>query len=203
MSELLMKINENKELKFKNFILTTNGYYYDKYFSEITESVDSLVFSLDSMNNEVAEKLWGMPDGTFKKVIDNINLAKTIKSQKKSKEQDIIISSAVSPGNINDLSDVYEFAAQNGFEFAACPQLLGVKAHLSLYGNESYIRFYDYLIKGKRTGGKIYGTIRFLQYMKDLKSFECKPFTMLVVSPAGEVFYPCLEKGFRYVICEN
>jgi hypothetical protein len=28
-----------------------------------------------------------------------------------------------------------------------------------------------------------------------LRKFSCRPFTMLVVSPGGDVFYPCLELG--------
>ncbi len=31
--------------------------------------------------------------------------------------------------------------------------------------------------------------------MRDLRKFDCRPFTMLVVSPVGDVFYPCLEIG--------
>jgi hypothetical protein len=31
--------------------------------------------------------------------------------------------------------------------------------------------------------------------MRDLPKFICHPFTMLVVSPVGDVFYPCLEIG--------
>lgn len=42
---------------------------------------------------------------------------------------------------------------------------------------------------------RIFGTIKYLEYMRDLRKFQCRPFTMLVVSPLGEVFYPCLERG--------
>jgi molybdenum cofactor biosynthesis enzyme MoaA len=115
-SELLIKI---KELKFKNFILTTNGFYFDKYQNEILNTVDSLVFSLDSMDKEKAEKLWRMPEGTFDKVIENINKAHELKSQRKSRKPEITISSVVTPNNIEDHYDVYEFAKQKGFEFSA------------------------------------------------------------------------------------
>ena len=187
-SELLLKIGE---LKFKNFILTTNGFYYDKYYEEISKSVNSLVFSLDSMNKEKAENLWGMPEATFDKIISNINMAHKIKSA----NTNIILSTVLTPSNIDDAYDVYKFACQNGFEFAACPQLMGVKANQELYGNKSYSQFYNYLIKEKKKGGKIFGSVKYLEYMRELKTFNCKPFTMLVVSPTGEIYYPCLEKG--------
>ncbi len=34
-----------------------------------------------------------------------------------------------------------------------------------------------------------------IEDLRDLKDFRCYPFTMLVVGPSGEVFYPCLEIG--------
>jgi MoaA/NifB/PqqE/SkfB family radical SAM enzyme len=191
-SKLLIKI---KELKFKNFILTTNGFYFDKCQDEILNSIHSLVFSLDSMDKDKSEKLWRMPEGTFDKVIDNINKAHELISQKKSGKPVITISSVVTPKNIEDQYDVYEFAKQKGFEFSASLQLMGVKANPELWGNIEYIRFYNYMIQEKKKGGKIYGSVKYLEYMRDLKSFNCKPFTMLVISPNGTIFYPCLEIG--------
>jgi hypothetical protein len=37
--------------------------------------------------------------------------------------------------------------------------------------------------------------VDYLEHLRDLRKFKCRPFTMLVVSPLGEVFYPCLELG--------
>ncbi len=184
-----------KKLKFSNFVFTTNGYYFDDYQEQIMDSVDSLVFSLDTLNPAKSVAMWGMAEGTFDKVMSNILLAASLKSKAGASGPDIVISSVVTPENIEDLYDVYEFSMKSGFEFAACPQLMGVKAHHSLYGNEAYRRFYDFLIGEKKKRRKIYGSLRYLEYMRDLKTFTCKPFTMLVVSPAGEIYYPCLERG--------
>jgi MoaA/NifB/PqqE/SkfB family radical SAM enzyme len=108
---------------------------------------------------------------------------------------EIIISSVVTPQNIPDLYEVYRFARERGFRFAACPQLVGVKAHSALTGLAEYRDFFDFLISEKRKGASIQGTVDYLRHLRDLKKFSCRPFTMLVVSPAGEVFYPCLELG--------
>lgn len=37
--------------------------------------------------------------------------------------------------------------------------------------------------------------MKYLEYMRDLRQFRCRPSTLVAVSPAGEVLYPCLEKG--------
>jgi hypothetical protein len=101
----------------------------------------------------------------------------------------------VTPKNIADLYEVYRFAQARGFRLAACPQLVGVKAHAALADNPEYRAFYDFLIAEKKRGGRIQGTVDYLEYLRDLRKFSCRPFTMLVVSPVGDVFYPCLELG--------
>jgi hypothetical protein len=51
------------------------------------------------------------------------------------------------------------------------------------------------LIREKLSGGRVFGTVPYLKSMRDLGQFRCRPLTMLVVSPVGDVFYPCLERG--------
>jgi MoaA/NifB/PqqE/SkfB family radical SAM enzyme len=111
------------------------------------------------------------------------------------RKYEIIISSVVTPENIPDLYEVYRFCQERGFRLAACPQLVGVKAHPALVENQDYRQFFDLLISEKRKGRAIQGTVDYLRYMRDLQKFSCRPFTMLVVSPVGQVFYPCLELG--------
>lgn len=104
--------------------------------------------------------------------------------------------SELTPDNIDDLYEVYEFSQQHNFTFAAAPHLQGVKANPSLQKDTQYADFFSFLIKEKGNfKRKIFGTKLYLEYMRDLKKFICKPLTMLVVSPEGNVFYPCLEKG--------
>jgi hypothetical protein len=51
------------------------------------------------------------------------------------------------------------------------------------------------LISEKKQGQRVFGTVAYLEQMRDLVNYQCHPFTMLVVSPTGDVFYPCLELG--------
>jgi hypothetical protein len=61
------------------------------------------------------------------------------------KKYRICISSVVTPGNIDGLYQVYEFSRQNNYEFAAAPQLEGVKTNKGLIGNSTYHRFFNFL----------------------------------------------------------
>ncbi len=180
-----------ESLRFRSVVLTTNGYMADSFLPVIAEAIDCLVFSLQTLDHETADAWYGHGQGAHERIMKNIDQAAGYPGRK----YQIIISSVVTPENISDLYEVYNFAKERRFRFAACPQLVGVKAHASLAGNSDYRNFYDFLLSEKRGGGCIQGTVDYLEYMRDLRKFSCRPFTMLVVSPAGEVFYPCLELG--------
>lgn len=181
-------------LEFKQVILTTNGYDVDLYLPLIAQAVDTLVFSLDTLDHQKADSWHGIGPGSLGKILTNIQSAHDYPGKK----YKITISSVITPWNIEDLYHVYEYAQKKNYEFAAAPQLIGVKPHHDLLDNliyPAYRKFYDFLINEKNQGRRVFGTRSYLTYMRDLKQFRCYPFTMLVVGPNGEIFYPCLEIG--------
>jgi MoaA/NifB/PqqE/SkfB family radical SAM enzyme len=180
-----------KELRFRGVVLTTNGISIDHFLGEVAGSIQFLVFSLQTLDSRRGDTGYGGKSGIHERVMTNLERA----ARHPSRKYEVIISSVVTPGNIPDLYEVYRFCQERGFRLAACPQLIGVNAHPALVGNAEYQRFFDFLIAEKRNGGSIQGTVDYLCYMRDLAKFYCRPFTMLVVSPMGEVFYPCLELG--------
>jgi MoaA/NifB/PqqE/SkfB family radical SAM enzyme len=184
-------ISQVKPLKFKEVVLTTNGHKLDKYLDVIAENVNNLVISLDTLDPEKADKNFGIGTGAFNKIISNIEKAANYPNRKFRIE----ISGVATPGNISDLYNVYNFCQKNNFMFAVAPHLQGVKANPLLQNNDEYYKFYNFLSEEKKKRKKVFGSPLYHQYMRDLKKFDCKPFTMLVVSPEGEVFYPCLEIG--------
>jgi MoaA/NifB/PqqE/SkfB family radical SAM enzyme len=189
--EIAEVLNRLGALKFRGVILTTNGAALNRFMGEVANSVHYLVVSLQTLDPGRGDAGYGGTSGVHEQVMSNIERA----SRYPGRQYEIIISSVVTPGNIPDLYEVYRFCEQRGFRFAACPQLVGVKAHPALVGSPDYRQFFDFLIAEKRRGGSIQGTVDYLQYMRDLRKFACRPFTMLVVSPTGDVFYPCLELG--------
>jgi MoaA/NifB/PqqE/SkfB family radical SAM enzyme len=178
-------------LGFKEVIFTTNGFKLNEHLDAIAGAVTKLIVSIDTMDSDKADALTGMPKGTFQTVLSNFKTA----AQKTEKKYDLCISSVATPDNLEELRDVYFFAENNSCTLAVQPQLVGVKAHQDLLNNKAYRNLYDFLIEKKRGGGRIYGSIQYLQYMRDIRQFSCSPFTMLVVTPTGDVFYPCLEIG--------
>jgi hypothetical protein len=75
------------------------------------------------------------------------------------------------------------------------PQLVGVHPNPALRASAAYRTLMDGLVRAKRAGAPIEGTVAYLEHLRDLAPFRCRPSTVLAVSPAGDVFYPCLELG--------
>lgn len=184
-------VAEAARFKFRGLILTTNGFAVEPVLPEIAKSVTQLVFSLQTMESAKADQWYGGQKGVHQQVLANLDRATKFSGRK----YEIIISTVVTPHNLDDLPAIYEFAKSRGYRLAACPQLVGVKAHAELVGHPKYREFYDFLIREKKRGGLIQGTVDYLEYMRDLRAFRCRPFTMVTVSPVGDVFYPCLELG--------
>jgi MoaA/NifB/PqqE/SkfB family radical SAM enzyme len=179
------------QLGFDGVVFTTNGFDVVPHLSALAESVDYLVFSLDTLDAEKADHFFGVGRGTLEQILENIAVA----ARPKKRPYEIIISSVVTPDNIPDLYRVYDYAQKNAFRFAACPQLNGVKAPPALIGNSAYESFFQHLIDQKKSGAAINGSVAYLEYLQGFKDFDCRPSTVLAVSPGGDVFYPCLEQG--------
>ncbi|MEW6363904.1 MAG: radical SAM protein [Acidobacteriota bacterium] len=177
-------------LRFDGVVLTTNGCDVAPYLQLINASVRYLVFSLDTLNEDRAGHIYGRRH-VLDRILSNIESAASVPERR----YEIIISAVATPDNLEDLPELYQYCRRRGFRFALCPQLLGVKPHPALRDNPGYRRVFDMLISEKRRGGRIHGSVPYLEHMRDLQQFSCRPSTVLAVSPAGNVFYPCLEIG--------
>ena len=178
------------ELNFDGVVLTTIGLDVGPQLAAICRAVRYLVFSLETLDRDKADGWFGRP-GTFDKIVETIESARKLPGRK----TEIIISAVATPNNLDDLYQVWEWSKERGFRFAVCPQLMGVNPHPDLFGNPAYQELFDFLIAEKKAGQPVNGTLAYLQHMRDLIEFDCRPSTVLAVSPSGDVFYPCLEKG--------
>lgn len=179
------------KLKFKRLALTTNGFYLDKYAENILNSIDNLIVSVDTLNKTKADKTFGIGVGTLDKVLENIDFALDIN---KTKKKLITISSVTTPENIEDQYELIDYAYSRGIQYTTSPQLVGVKPNAGLIENPEYIKLFDYMIR-ERKRYNIFGSRAYLTAMRDLKDFQCHPFTMMGISPVGDIFYPCPEIG--------
>lgn len=178
-------------LGFDGVVLTTNGYELGPHLELTVRAVRHLVFSLDTLDVARADACYGV-DGALDRILATLERALPLARRAAC---EIVISAVATPENLEDLHGVYDFARARGLRFALCPQLVGVKPHEELRENPRYRALYDRLIAEKRAGRSVQGSIPYLEHMRDLRKFRCRPSTMVAVTPTGDVFYPCLELG--------
>jgi len=178
-------------LRFDGVVFTTRGPGLSPHLPAVARSIRKLVISIDTLDERKADRWLGRGTGSLRRVLEEADAA----ARYPGRSYEIVVSSVATPDNLTDLLGVYDYARSRGFGFALCPQLRGVKAHEELHGNADYRRLYDLLIAEKRRGAPIFGTVQYLEYMRDLRKFDCRPSAVLAVSPTGDVFYPCLELG--------
>ncbi len=179
------------QYQFEDVVFTTNGYNIDNHLESINQSVTTLTFSLDTLDEAKADGWHGIGGGSLKKILHNIDLAERLAGKK----YEIYISAVATPDNIDDLYKVYEYSQSRGFTFALAPQLIGTIPNQRLGDHKEYYKLFNFLLQERKKGRKVFGSPLYLEYMRDLRKFQCKPFTMLVVSSLGDVYYPCLEIG--------
>jgi MoaA/NifB/PqqE/SkfB family radical SAM enzyme len=180
-------------LGFDGVVFTTNGHDLEPHLEAVASAVRYLVFSLDTLDHGRADACFGVGPGARARILENIDRAEALVGRGALRE--IIISAVATPDNLDDLRELYGWSKRRGFRFALCPQLQGVHPNPALRGNQAYYELFDYLLAEKRSGGPVNGSPKYLEYMRDLRKFACRPFTTVAVAPEGGVFYPCLELG--------
>jgi MoaA/NifB/PqqE/SkfB family radical SAM enzyme len=178
-------------LKFGEVVLTTNGHALDQHIDAIASAVQTLVVSLDTLDSDKGDKWYGAGSGRHARILRNIELACAHPKRK----YRMVIASVATPENLADIHEVHRFAADHGLWHSVCPAMVGVTADPRLSGNAEYRALYDRLIAGKRRGVAVEGSLAYLEHLRDLRPFGCRPSTVVAVAPDGEVYYPCLEIG--------
>lgn len=178
-------------LGFDGVVLTTNGYALEPLLPLVHQAVPFLVFSLDTLDAQRADRCFGRGPGTLARILKTIDVA----DQTRPAGHGIIISAVATPDNLGDLPGLFAWCRRRGFRFALCPQLKGVHPHPALRDHPEYRAVFELLIAAKRRGADVQGSVDYLEHMRDLRRFDCRPSTVLTVTPTGDVLYPCLELG--------
>jgi MoaA/NifB/PqqE/SkfB family radical SAM enzyme len=176
-------------LGFAGVVLTTVGVSLDAHLEAVDRGVRHLVVSLDTLDPAKGDAWLGRP-GAHAAILRNLDLVAS-----RRRPASVVVSSVATPDNLPDVAEVHRFARRHGFRHSVSPQLVGVHPHPALRDDPGYHALMDGLVREKRAGGAIEGTVAYLEHLRDLTPFGCRPSTVLALSPVGDVFYPCLELG--------
>lgn len=152
---------------------------------------DVLVLSVDALESAKLSELHGGTRTSADQVLEAMEFA--LKWRCKTKTQ-VVLSAVATPDNLEGAQEVLEFAVRNRVGFHLSPQIVGVRAHPGLIGNEDYRRLIEAVIEKKKAGGGVLGIETYLMGIRDFSPFRCHPLLMPVIRPDGKLVYPCLER---------
>jgi MoaA/NifB/PqqE/SkfB family radical SAM enzyme len=170
-------------------ILHTNGVLLDRR-EKLLDYIQSLVISLDSMNEGRFDSITQSAPGTTRRIIDNIvHYGRIIRSS----GRPMTLNCVVDARNIEDVYQVIDFCRQHDFIFSCCSALKNDLTPYELLANERYRRLVEHIIESKRWKRlKINGSAEELEYILGFKDFRCYPTLFARIYPNGDVYYPCV-----------
>ncbi len=177
-----------RKIGFKRIMMNTNSLGILKRPS-IIQHLDDIMISLDSMDREYLDRLYGVRNGTAERIIENL---KTLAEMQREHSFRLIINSVIMPENILSLYDVMAFCIELGITFSPAPLLVGPYPDNSLVGNEEYMHLIDSIIDIKRRGMPVLETFIYLSSIREFSPFTCLPTVYMRISPAGELLFPCM-----------
>ena len=172
-----------------NTILHTNGVVLDRR-PKLLDPIQSLVISLDSMNEGRFDSVTQSAPGTTRRIISNIveygrHMLATGRF--------MTINCVIDASTIDDVYGVMEFCREHAFVFSCCSALKNDLTPYELLENTSYQRLVDHILESKRQKRlKINGSLEELEYILKFKNFNCYPTLFARIYPNGDVYYPCV-----------
>jgi len=180
-------------LGFETRVLTTNGDRLEEHLPALLGTLSHLVISLDGLDEARADARAGLGPGTLRRVLAQVERALRWPRRR----CQLMISAVAGPETLADLPGLLDYCLERDLALAVAPQLVGVVPHPALPSDPRYRALFERLLALRRQGAPIYGSLRYLEVLRDLSAFDCRPLSLLATDPQGQVLYPCLEQGHR------
>ncbi len=181
-------LDYSHDIGFKRIAINTNALGILKR-PGVMRNVNHLMVSLDSMNTEYLDKIYGIPSGTTNKIIRNIDVLSRMQKEHSFK---LIINSVIMNENLLDLYDVMKYCIENDIMFSPSPLLVGPYPEEKLVNSDIYKHFIDVVLDMKRHGMLILETFAYLNTVRHIEHFKCLPMLYMRISPKGELIFPCM-----------
>ena len=175
------------DLKFRFVSINTNG-VLAREKKEIFDHLNFVLVSFDTFNEERSDKRWRASKGTTEKVKKNIEWLIHLRKKKGFK---LLINSVIAPENIKDVYEIMRYCDMNRITFSTGPAIDRYYPNESLPGNPEYIALMNEIIRRKKKGQKILGTVKSYKTMRDFSKFKCFPTGVLRINPSGDLIFPC------------
>jgi MoaA/NifB/PqqE/SkfB family radical SAM enzyme len=151
--------------------------------------VDNVIVSLDSMDEQINDRLCGIP-GATSEVIANI---KRFAEQQKQFGFKLSIHTVICADNLEEIDRIVEFCDQYRITLSVSPQHIDAYPCKDLVDNEQYSAAVGRLKLLKRAGKPIACSFGYLDKIERFSRHRCFPFLSPRIEPDGSVFFPCYQ----------
>jgi MoaA/NifB/PqqE/SkfB family radical SAM enzyme len=205
------------ELNFREISLITNGMLlanviamsgasrHDKAISthkkiaspsarnDILSFLDHLIISLDSTDPQ-ALNMVSVPDAYAETVIANAREAASLQKKYNFK---LILNAVVTPETLPGMEKLLAFCTENYAKISFSPQSVNNLPRYELVTSPEYRAFIEKVIKLKKQGAPILGSVSYFKVLLDQSPYECYPTLVPRIMPDGWLAYPCrpMEKA--------
>jgi len=174
--------------------VNTNATLLDKR-PDVCRFADRVVVSIHSTEVNVAAEIFQIRSRVAERMFDNIKNG-AVEARRHGNR---LVGNCVLTGqNTASAHKVLDFCLTHGIPLAIVPAVENhwptvEQANASVH--TEYVRFVERVITQKHTApDSIHGSIRFLERIRDLGSFDCRPTGIVSIDPHGNVITPCEYK---------
>ncbi len=176
-----------KKLGYRKVVLLTNGLTLERS-REALKHIDILMISLDTMDFAKADYLMGGTPGAARKIFDNIIMAHDLSAKLGFK---LYFNVCIRPENVNDVHDVIDFCCERRIGFVPLPAMEKTAPNGGLVNNSDYRKLVSRIIKLKKSGFDVMGSMGYIGGIMDFTPYRCHPTLLIRVQPSGRILYPC------------
>ncbi|MFA4955282.1 MAG: radical SAM protein [Patescibacteria group bacterium] len=187
--EVMLKLA--RALGFYPIVVNTNATLLEER-SLVPELADVIVASLHAVDPKRLASICQIREALAQKAIENIyhsaKVAKSLGNQ-------LVVNCVLAPDNAQDAQGVLGFCQQHGIPLAVAP---AIQDHQPLIKgadtqpSSAYAAFLDRVMQTKRDEPKsIESSLSYLYCIRYWGLFDCRPTSILSVSPEGYVLNPC------------
>lgn len=180
-----------RNLNYFPIIVDTNGSILHQLLQKPAwrswlADIDHIVVSLDSLDAAVLTRMWRYKHPLD--VIQNILLLRELSGDMRFK---LMINTTIQPDAIHHARDILNWSNDLGICFCPMPVNVGPTIDRSLLDNPDYLDLVKLILKRKREGYRIAGSIRMNERMLTSQTLQCRNTLKPNIDYDGRLFWPC------------
>lgn len=180
-----------REIGFLRISINTNGSLLHQH-EAILNSVSHLVLSLDSLDPQEYGHTIGMGRATAERILANLERAHALEEECGFR---LIVHAVILPGRIHAARRILDYCTDRGIYICLSPMHENYAVSIPPAARDEYDALLQTIIRRKRAGASISGSLAFYENARTLEPYVCLPMLIPRILPRGELLYPCRPRG--------